>query len=121
MAVVSLSALGQADDIKLTGKPYIDMNYGPYMSASIEVGQRVLVRRASAPHIEEETTIASIGLLFGSSIAVGISRGIGGGIRLGSCGYLPLGGRLLTCITDRHIPGGGIVGHRCIISSTSIG
>ena len=27
MAAVFFSALGQADDIKLTGKPYIDMNY----------------------------------------------------------------------------------------------
>ena len=35
-AAFSISALGQADDVKLTGKPYIDMNYGPYLSASIE-------------------------------------------------------------------------------------
>ena len=38
VAAVSFSALGQAEDVKLTGKPYIDMNYGSYLSASIEVG-----------------------------------------------------------------------------------
>ncbi|MFL3667389.1 MAG: DUF6797 domain-containing protein, partial [Verrucomicrobiota bacterium] len=36
-ATFSISALGQADDVELTGRPYIDMNYGPYLSASIEV------------------------------------------------------------------------------------
>lgn len=36
-AAFSISALGQADDVELTGRPYIDMNYGPYLSASIEV------------------------------------------------------------------------------------
>ncbi|MED5380946.1 MAG: DUF6797 domain-containing protein [Verrucomicrobiota bacterium] len=35
-AAFSISAIGQADDIELTGRPYIDMDYGPYLSASIE-------------------------------------------------------------------------------------
>ena len=65
-------------------------------------------------------TVASAGLLVGSGITISIRRGIRGGALLGSCGYLPFGGRLLVCITNRHIPGGGIVGHRRS-SSTSIG
>ena len=36
-AAFSIAALGHADDVELTGRPYIDMNYGPYLSASIEV------------------------------------------------------------------------------------
>ena len=35
-AAFSISAIGQANDVELTGRPYIDMNYGPYLSASIE-------------------------------------------------------------------------------------
>ena len=35
--VVYSSQSGQSQNIKLTGKPYIDMDYGPYLSASIEV------------------------------------------------------------------------------------
>ena len=80
----------------------------------------VLATLALAVLLIPAPTVASTGLLVGSGITVSIRRGIGSGVLLGSCGHLPFGGRLLICITDRHIPGGGIVGHWCS-STTSIG
>ena len=52
-AAVSFSALGQAEDVKLTGKPYIDMNYGPYLSASIEVGPGNIAYKGIAIRLDE--------------------------------------------------------------------
>ena len=52
-ATVSFSALGQAEDVKLTGKPYIDMNYGPYLSASIEVGPGNIAYKGIAIRLDE--------------------------------------------------------------------
>ena len=49
----SVSALIQADDIKLTGKPYIDMNYGPYLSASIEVAPGNIAYKGIAIRLDE--------------------------------------------------------------------
>ena len=54
-AAFSISALGQADDIELTGRPYIDMDYGPYLSASIEAApgniayKGIAIRRDAGP------------------------------------------------------------------------
>ena len=52
-AAVSFSALAQAEDVKLTGKPYIDMNYGPYLSASIEVGPGNIAYKGIAIRLDE--------------------------------------------------------------------
>ena len=52
-AVFSISALGQADDVKLTGKPYIDMNYGPYLSASIEVAPGNIAYKGIAIRLDD--------------------------------------------------------------------
>ena len=52
-AAFSVSALIQADDIKLTGKPYIDMNYGPYLSASIEVAPGNIAYKGIAIRLDE--------------------------------------------------------------------
>lgn len=52
-AAVSFSALSQAEDVKLTGKPYIDMNYGPYLSASIEVGPGNIAYKGIAIRLDE--------------------------------------------------------------------
>ena len=52
-AFFSFSALGQADDVELTGKPYIDMNYGPYLSASIEVAPGNIAYKGIAIRLDE--------------------------------------------------------------------
>ena len=52
-AVFSISALGQADDVKLTGKPYIDMNYGPYLSASIEAAPGNIAYKGIAIRLDD--------------------------------------------------------------------
>ena len=54
-AAFSISAIGQANDVELTGRPYIDMNYGPYLSASIEAApgniayKGIAIRLADGP------------------------------------------------------------------------
>ena len=54
-AAFSISAISQADDVELTGRPYIDMNYGPYLSASIEAApgniayKGIAIRRDDGP------------------------------------------------------------------------
>ncbi len=52
-AAFSISALGQADDVKLTGKPYIDMNYGPYLSASIEAAPGNIAYKGIAIRLDD--------------------------------------------------------------------
>ena len=52
-ATFSISALGQADDVELTGRPYIDMNYGPYLSASIEVAPENIAYKGIAIRLDE--------------------------------------------------------------------
>jgi len=52
-AAFSISALIRADDVKLTGKPYIDMNYGPYLSASIEVTPGNIAYKGIAIRLDE--------------------------------------------------------------------
>ena len=52
-AFFSFSALGQADDVELTGKPYIDMNYGPYLSASIEVAPGNIAYKGIAIRLDD--------------------------------------------------------------------
>ena len=51
--IISIYILGQAEDIKLTGKPYIDMNYGPYLSASIEVAPENIAYKGIAIRLDD--------------------------------------------------------------------
>ena len=51
--VISFYLFGHAEDIKLTGKPYIDMNYGPYLSASIEVGPENIAYKGIAIRLDD--------------------------------------------------------------------
>ena len=53
IAAVSISAHGQAEDVKLTGKPYIDMNYGPYLTASIEVASDNIAYKGIAIRLDD--------------------------------------------------------------------
>ena len=52
-AAFSISALGQANDVKLTGRPYIDMNYGPYLSASIEAAPGNIAYKGIAIRLDD--------------------------------------------------------------------
>ncbi len=52
-AAFSISALGQADDVELTGRPYIDMNYGPYLSASIEAAPGNIAYKGIAIRLDD--------------------------------------------------------------------
>ena len=52
-ATFSISALGQADDVELTGRPYIDMNYGPYLSASIEAAPGNIAYKGIAIRLDD--------------------------------------------------------------------
>jgi len=52
-AVFSVAALGQADGVELTGKPYIDMDYGPYLSASIEVAPGNIAYKGIAIRLDD--------------------------------------------------------------------
>ena len=52
-AAFSISAISQADDVKLTGKPYIDMNYGPYLSASIEAAPGNIAYKGIAIRLDD--------------------------------------------------------------------
>ncbi|MEE2948053.1 MAG: hypothetical protein VX392_07025, partial [Verrucomicrobiota bacterium] len=53
VAAVSFPALGQEKDVKLTGKPYIDMNYGPYLTASIEVAPDNIAYKGIAIRLDD--------------------------------------------------------------------
>ncbi len=52
-AAFSISSLGQADDVELTGRPYIDMNYGPYLSASIEAAPGNIAYKGIAIRLDD--------------------------------------------------------------------
>ena len=52
-AAFSISALAQADDVELTGRPYIDMNYGPYLSASIEAAPGNIAYKGIAIRLDD--------------------------------------------------------------------
>ena len=52
-AAFSISAIGQANDVELTGRPYIDMNYGPYLSASIEAAPGNIAYKGIAIRLDD--------------------------------------------------------------------
>jgi len=52
-AAFSISAISQADDVELTGRPYIDMNYGPYLSASIEAAPGNIAYKGIAIRLDD--------------------------------------------------------------------
>jgi hypothetical protein len=52
-AAFSISSLGQANDVELTGRPYIDMNYGPYLSASIEAAPGNIAYKGIAIRLDD--------------------------------------------------------------------
>ena len=52
-AAFSISPIGQANDIELTGRPYIDMNYGPYLSASIEAAPGNIAYKGIAIRLDD--------------------------------------------------------------------
>jgi len=53
VAAFSISAIGQANDVELTGRPYIDMNYGPYLSASIEAAPGNIAYKGIAIRLDD--------------------------------------------------------------------
>ena len=52
-AAFSISPIGQANDVELTGRPYIDMNYGPYLSASIEAAPGNIAYKGIAIRLDD--------------------------------------------------------------------
>jgi len=52
-AAFSISAISQANDVELTGRPYIDMNYGPYLSASIEAAPGNIAYKGIAIRLDD--------------------------------------------------------------------